>query len=94
MDSIPTRGVVHILSAPTALCPHVEWALSSVLGPETVVEWQAQSAAPGTHRTELHWQAPQGTGASLASALAPAFEVDLTGPTKAGRPWVIDVSTG
>lgn len=34
------------------------------------------------------------TPASLASALAPAFEVDLTGPTKAGRPWVIDVSTG
>ena len=69
MTSTTTRGVVHILSAPTALCPHVEWALSSVLGPETPVEWQGQPVAPGQHRTELRWTAPAGTGARLASAL-------------------------
>ena len=47
MTSTHTRGVVHILSAPTALCPHVEWALSSVLGPATSVEWEGQPVAPG-----------------------------------------------
>ena len=32
MSTVTTRGMVHVLSAPTALCPHVEWALRSVLG--------------------------------------------------------------
>ncbi|WP_217565564.1 DUF3145 family protein, partial [Micrococcus sp. GbtcB5] len=64
-----TRGVDHILSAPTALCPHVEWALSSVLGPATTVEWEGQPVAPGQHRAEVHWTAPAATGARLASAL-------------------------
>ena len=27
-----TRGVVYVHSAPSALCPHVEWALTGVLG--------------------------------------------------------------
>ena len=86
MDTITTRGVVHILSAPTALCPHVEWALSSVLGGHTEVEWQAQPAAPEQHRTELHWRAPQGTGASLASALRgwPHLRFEITEEPSAG----------
>lgn len=32
------------------------------------------------------------TPAALAAALEPAFEVDLTEPAKAGRPWVLDAS--
>ena len=86
MTSTTTRGVVHILSAPTALCPHVEWALSSVLGPETPVEWQGQPVAPGQHRTELRWTAPAGTGARLASALRgwPHLRFEITEEPSAG----------
>ncbi|MGH3424385.1 MAG: DUF3145 family protein, partial [Nocardioidaceae bacterium] len=28
--SIATRGVVYVHSAPSALCPHVEWAVAGV----------------------------------------------------------------
>ena len=27
-----TRGVIFVHSSPTAVCPHVEWAISGVLG--------------------------------------------------------------
>ncbi|MDY6054309.1 DUF3145 domain-containing protein [Micrococcus sp.] len=86
MSTTLTRGTVHILSAPTALCPHVEWALGSVLGLDTPVEWQRQSAAPGEHRTELRWTAPQGTGARLASALRgwPRLRFEITEEPSAG----------
>ncbi|KFC52292.1 hypothetical protein GY12_07055 [Micrococcus luteus] len=86
MTSTQTRGVVHILSAPTALCPHVEWALSSVLGPATSVEWEGQPVAPGQHRAEMHWTAPAGTGARLASALRgwPHLRFEITEEPSAG----------
>ena len=86
MTSITTRGVVHVLSAPTALCPHVEWAVTSVLGPEARLEWQGQSAAPGQHHAELHWAGPQGTGARLASALRgwPHLRFEITEEPSAG----------
>ncbi|MDN5888086.1 MAG: DUF3145 domain-containing protein, partial [Micrococcaceae bacterium] len=30
--SVPmTRGVLFVHSAPTALCPHIEWAIGSVV---------------------------------------------------------------
>ena len=69
MSHVETRGVVHIHSAPAALCPHVEWALGSALGTHVIVDWSAQPAAPAHYRAELHWTAAQGTGAALASAL-------------------------
>ena len=86
MTSTHTRGVVHILSAPTAPCPHVEWALSSVLGPATSVEWEGQPVAPGQHRAEVHWTAPAGTGARLASALRgwPHLRFEITEEPSAG----------
>ena len=46
--SIPTRGVLYVHSAPSALCPHVEWAASGVLGGASVdVDWVAQPAETG-----------------------------------------------
>ena len=39
MSHVETRGVVHIHSAPAALCPHVEWALGSALGTHVSVDW-------------------------------------------------------
>ena len=64
-----TRGVLFVHSAPTALCPHVEWAIGSVVDKRTDLEWTAQPAAPGMFRAELSWTGNPGTGAQLASAL-------------------------
>lgn len=64
-----TRGVVYVHATPTALCPHIEWAVGGVLGARVTLEWTAQPAAPGTVRAELSWQGEPGTGATIASAL-------------------------
>jgi hypothetical protein len=69
MSGATTRGVLFVHSAPRALCPHVEWAAGGVLGLRVALDWTAQPAAPGLYRAELSWQAPQGTGAKLTSAL-------------------------
>ncbi|MDO4239716.1 DUF3145 domain-containing protein [Micrococcus sp.] len=86
MPTVTTRGMVHVLSAPTALCPHVEWALRSVLGAAADVQWVAQPAEPGQHRTEVHWTAEQGTGARLASSLRgwPHLRFEITEEPSAG----------
>lgn len=63
------RGVLFVHSAPSALCPHVEWAAAGVLDARQNVQWTAQPAEPGSWRTEVSWAGPAGTGARLASAL-------------------------
>ena len=64
-----TRGVLFVHSAPRALCPHIEWAAGGVLGVRLSLDWIPQPAAPGLYRTELSWQAEQGMGSRLTSAL-------------------------
>ncbi len=75
-----TTGVVYIHSAPVALCPHVEWALSSTLNARANLKWSAQEAAGArTQRATVDWAGPVGTGARLVNALrewsAVSFEV-------------------
>ncbi|MFB9376263.1 DUF3145 domain-containing protein [Kineococcus gynurae] len=69
MSGAITRGVLFVHAAPRALCPHVEWAVGALLGVRASFDWTGQPVAPGCLRTEYSWQAPQGTGARLASAL-------------------------
>ena len=69
MSDTMARGILYIHSAPAALCPHIEWAVGSVLGAQDRLEWSAQPAAQGSYRAEITWTAPQGSGARLASAL-------------------------
>jgi hypothetical protein len=69
MTGVVTRGVLFVHSAPRALAPHVEWVAANVLGTRVSCDWTDQPAAPGCLRTEYSWQAEQGTGARLASAL-------------------------
>jgi Protein of unknown function (DUF3145) len=69
MSSAITRGVLFVHSAPSALCPHVEWAAGGVLGLRLSLDWITQPAAPGLYRTELSWQGAPGTGARLTSSL-------------------------
>ncbi len=69
MPRVMTRGVVFIHSTPTALCPHISWALEGVLDTRVSLDWVPQPAQPGTMRTEFSWTGEAGTGALIASAM-------------------------
>ena len=64
-----TRGVVFVHSSPTAVCPHVEWAMPGVLGSKVSLQWTPQSASPGQLRAEVAWKGASGSGGALAGAL-------------------------
>lgn len=64
-----TRGVIYVHSAPSALCPHIEWALGGVLGNAVSLEWIPQPAQAGSYRAEYSWLGDAGTAATIASAL-------------------------
>lgn len=63
------RGVVFVHGSPTAVCPHVEWAVSGVLDTRVSMQWTPQPAAPGQLRAECTWTGPVGSGGALAGAL-------------------------
>jgi hypothetical protein len=64
-----TRGVVYLHCCPSAIAPHVEWALAGVLGRPARLQWTGQPAAPQHLRAEADWTGPVGTAAKLAAAL-------------------------
>jgi hypothetical protein len=64
-----TRGVLYVHSAPSALCPHIEWATGGVLGVAVSLDWTPQPAQAGSYRAEYSWTGDAGTAAALASAL-------------------------
>ena len=68
-ETVSAHGVLHIHSAPPALCPHIEWAVAGVLGVPVDLSWVSQSAAPGTMRAELTWEGRPGI-AALAALIA------------------------
>jgi hypothetical protein len=69
MPRATTRGVVFIHSTPSALCPHITWALESLLGNRVDLDWTVQPAGPSLMRAEFSWTGEAGTGAKIASAL-------------------------
>jgi Protein of unknown function (DUF3145) len=66
---VEARGVVFVHSSPTAVCPHVEWAISGVLGTKVSLHWSPQPGAAGQMRTECTWAGPVGSGGAIAGAL-------------------------
>ena len=68
-ESATTRGMVYVHSTPSALCPHIEWAVGGVLDAAVSMEWIEQPAQPGTYRAELSWSGVSGSAAAIASAL-------------------------
>ena len=64
------HGVLSVHSAPSALCPHIEWAVAGVVGMPVDMPWVSQPAAPGMLRSELSWTGRPGTAAAITSALA------------------------
>lgn len=69
MTGAATRGVIYLHCVPSAIAPHVEWALAGVLGRPVRMEWSAQAAAPGHLRAEADWVGAVGTGARLGASL-------------------------
>ena len=64
-----SRGYLAIHSAPGALIRHVEWAISSVLGPAHEITWKRQPLIAGNHRLICEWRDREGAGAQIASEL-------------------------
>ena len=69
MSKENTSGVLFIHSAPTALIPHIEWAVGKALAGTVLLKWEDQIISPGTKRTEFAWRGPVGSASELASAL-------------------------
>lgn len=65
------RGVLFVHSCPSAVTPHLEWALSRVMGTPVSIDWAGQPVAPGSMRAEVIWHGPSGTASRIASALVP-----------------------
>jgi hypothetical protein len=64
-----TRGVLYVHSAPSALCPHIEWAVGGAFGMPVRLDWTPQPLERASYRAEHSWVGPTGTAAKLASAL-------------------------
>ena len=81
-----TRGVVYVHSSPSAVCPHVEWAISGTLGVRAELKWTAQPAAAGQLRSECSWTGAAGTGGRLVAALRawPMIRFEVTEEPSAG----------
>ena len=86
-----TRGVLYIHSAPSALCPHIEWAVGGIFGAPVSLDWIAQPIERASYRTEYTWAGPTGAAGRLSSALKGwpkvRFEVteDATATTEGER---------
>ncbi|HEY7223285.1 MAG TPA: DUF3145 domain-containing protein [Micromonosporaceae bacterium] len=63
-----SRGVLYVHSAPLAVVPHVEWAITRVLGSPARMRWSAQPV-DGTRRAECTWSGRPGTAAEFVVAL-------------------------
>ena len=75
-----TSGVVYVHSSPSAVCPHVEWAIAGTLGVRVSLQWTAQPAAPSHLRAECSWTADPGTASALVTALRawPMLRFEIT----------------
>ncbi len=74
------QGVIFVHSSPAAICPHVEWAISGVLGDRVSLTWTAQPASPGQLRAEVSWRGEPGTAGRIASAMRawPMLRFEIT----------------
>ena len=81
-----TNGVVQVLSAPSPMCPHVEWAVGGVLGEPVSFDWLPQPAERAAYRAERAWRGPVGTATRIASALKrwPRLRFEVTEQATAG----------
>jgi hypothetical protein len=62
-------GVLVVLACAPAVCPHVEFGVSAVLGQPVSLTWSEQPAATGALYAALEWRASPGTAGLLAGRL-------------------------
>lgn len=62
-------GLLSVLSCPSPLCPHLEFAVATVLESPVNLSWSAQPSLPGTLQARLEWRAAWGTAGRLAARL-------------------------
>jgi len=81
------QGVIFVHSAPAAICPHVEWAISGVLGGRVSLSWTAQPASPGQLRAEVGWRGEPGAAGRIAAALKawPMLRFEITEDASSGN---------
>ena len=70
-----TRVTAWIHAVPTAMCPHVEWAVGRILDQPIRLDWTAQSLLARHQRAELTWVGQPGSAAALSSALRPMARI-------------------
>lgn len=63
-------GTIAILSSPSALRPHIEWALGAEFGMPIALHWQPQPALPGTFHADHEYRLDHSIAARTASRLA------------------------
>ncbi len=68
-ESSLARGVVFIHGCPRALCVHLEWSLSDLLGKPVSLEWVNQPVTANGVRSELSWVGQAGLSNQIAAAL-------------------------
>ncbi|GAB47806.1 DUF3145 domain-containing protein [Mobilicoccus pelagius] len=68
-STLMTTGMVFVHSTPVALCPHIGWALDTVLGQPIRLDWQPQRLGRSLMRAQFAWGGEAGTGARLASVM-------------------------
>ena len=93
------RGTLTIHSVSRALAPHLEWAVSGVLGVPVRVKWHRHESDPSQLRMAINWTGPEGLGARLATALrgwdSVRFEVTQEpGGGEEGARWMYTPSLG
>ena len=66
---LATRGVLYVHSAPSALCPHIEWAVGGVLGMPVSLDWTRSRPRRAPTAPSSPGPATAGTAAAVASAL-------------------------
>ena len=62
-------GMLSVLACPPPLCPHLEFALSSVLSIPVSLTWSRQPSQPGFLYAALEWRCSPGTAGQLASRI-------------------------
>jgi hypothetical protein len=65
----PAPGRLSILACPGAICPHLEFAVATVLETPVSLIWTAQPERVGTLCAELEYVAPAGTAEALVARL-------------------------
>ncbi len=68
-DPVTVTGTLAVHACPPARCPHVEFAVATVLGTPVRLRWSAQPARQGMLRTALAWTGPPGTAGALVARI-------------------------